>query len=285
MPAKKRYATRVVIFGVLVVTGLYIVCVIGLTMGQRRLIYYPCRKSFAESQPAAAKIGFQPWANAKGELIGWHRSSQVGPGTRAMLLLHGNAGCATSWFHYADGFQSAAAIDFYIMEYPGYGGRAGSPTQSSIIGASEEAFDCIPNHCETYIIGESLGTGPVCYLAGKQRGKVSGVFLVAPYNSMSGAAGRHLPLFPVKWMLKDKYPSNEWLKEYQGPLAVLLGGNDDVIPSELGQELFDGYKGPKKLWSDPSATHDDLHARAPSIAKEVLEFWSKLDSVSGAINR
>lgn len=278
MPAKKVSASRVVIFGVLVITGLYVVCVVGLTVGQRKLLYYPCKQSIAEVQPAAAKIGFKPWQNRKGELIGWFRPSQTGPAVRTILLLHGNAGCASGWFHYAEGFQSVEPIDFYILEYPGYGGRSGAPKQSTILHAADDAVANLSQKCGFYVIGESLGTGPASYLAHKYPTKVKGVFLVAPYNNLAAAAGAHLPLFPVKWMLKDKYPSDKWLKDYFGPLAVMLGGKDEVIPNELGRILFDGYGGPKKLWFEPKATHDDLHVGAPSIAKEIVEFWNSYEA-------
>jgi pimeloyl-ACP methyl ester carboxylesterase len=270
----KVSASRVLVFGVLVVTGLYLVCIVGLTIGQRKLLYYPCKQSIIEAQPNAARIGFQAWQKATGEVIGWIRPSQTGPATRTILLLHGNAGCASAWFHYAQGFQSAEPMDFYILEYPGYGGRSGAPTQSTILHAADDAVASLPQQCGIYIVGESLGTGPACYLAGKYAAKVKGVFLVAPYNNLAAAASAHLPLFPVKWILKDKYPSDQWLKEYHGPLGVLLGGNDSVIPCELGRKLFDGYAGPKKLWFEAGASHDDLHQGAPAAAREVLAFWS-----------
>jgi len=282
VPAKKVSASRVIIFGALIVTGLYVICLIGLTIGQRQLLYYPCKISIREQQPTAAKVGFKPWENAKGELIGWFRASQTAPASRTILLLHGNAGCASGWFHYADRFQAAEPIDFYILEYPGYGGRSGKPTQSTILRAADDAFTAIQQNWGIYIVGESLGTGPACYLAGKYATKVKGVFLVAAYNNMAGAAGAHLPLFPVKLMLRDKYPSDQWVKSYRGPLAVMLGGSDSVIPNELGRSLLDGYSGPKKLWFDPTATHDDLHARAPEAASEILEFWGTVEVPAGA---
>ena len=54
----------------------------------------------------------------------------------------------------------------------------------------------------------------------------------------------------------------------------MLGGKDEVIPSEPGRRLFDGYGGPKKLWFQAAATHDDLHAGAPAAAKVVMAFWN-----------
>lgn len=263
------------------VTGLYVICLVGLTIGQSRLLYYPCKVSIREERPSAAKVGFRPWENAKGESIGWFRPSQTTPAVRTILLLHGNAGCASGWFHYADGFQAIEPIDFYILEYPGYGGRSGRPTQSTILRAAVEALTNLGKSCELYLIGESLGTGPACYLAGRYPSVIRGIYLVAPYNNMAGAAGAHLPLFPVRLMLKDKYPSDVWLKDFRGPLAVMLGRNDTVIPDELGRRLYDGYGGPKKLWFRATATHDDLHAKAPEAAKEIIKFWSTPEGGAG----
>jgi pimeloyl-ACP methyl ester carboxylesterase len=275
VPAKKTPAWRIIIIGVLVVTGLYVVCVVGLTLAQRRLLYYPCRTSITELRATAAQIGFQPWRNAKGEFIGWFRLSQTARSQRAILMLHGNAGCAPEWFHYADGFESVEPVDFYILEYPGYGGRPGSPTQSSILWAAEDAFTNLPASCQICLTGESLGTGPACYLAGKENDRISGMFLVAPYNNLTAAARKHLPLFPVKWMLRDKFPSDEWLQNYHGPLAILLAEKDTVIPNELGRKLFDDYPGAKKLWVEPGATHQDVHRPRAALWAEVIAFWNK----------
>src|SRR6266404_5617542 len=80
-------------------------------------------------------------------------------------------------------------------------------------------------------------------------------------------------MFPVKLMLRDKYPYDHYLASYHGPVGVLLAGKDRVVPSDLGRKLFDNYRGPKKLWFYPNATHEDLHAANPAIWKEDVEFW------------
>jgi len=198
VPKKKISTSRIIITGLLIVTGLYVVCLIGLTLAQRNLLYYPCTTTVEQAQPASAKIGFAPWRNAEGKFIGWFRTTPEGRARRKILLLHGNAGCAPGWFHYADGFQAVEPTDFYILEYPGYGGRSGSPSQSSILRAADEALQSVPQECSIFLVGESLGTGPVCYLAGKHDARIGGVLLVAPYNNMTAAAQEHLALFPVK---------------------------------------------------------------------------------------
>jgi len=274
VPKPKHTAARILTFAVLFVTRLYFVCLVGLTLGQRKLIYFPCTTTFPQVQPTAATAGFQPWLGTHGQPIGWFRPSPSGKAARAILLTHGNAGCAFGWFHFAEGFQAVEPADFYLLEYPGYGGRDGSPTQKSILGAADEAFNSIQQTCSVFLVGESLGTGPACYLAGRHNERIGGVFLVAPYNNLASAAQAHLPLFPVKWMLKDKFPSHVWIQDYHGPLAVLLAEKDTVVPSELGRKLFDGYGGRKQLWVEPGATHDDVNRPRREIYQEVVDFWT-----------
>jgi uncharacterized protein len=276
VPKSKLSIVRVATTVVLIVTGLYVVCVVGLTLAQRRLMYFPCRSSMRQLRMAASAQNFREWRDGRGKFQGWAREQQDSKGRR-ILLLHGNAGCAPDWTHYADAFQARASADFYILEYPGYGGRPGKHTQKEILEAAEEGFESIAHCGKIYLLGESLGTGVASYLAGKYPDRVAGVFLVAPYESITAVARRHLPLFPVKLMLKDTYPASAWLKAYKGPLAVLLAGKDRVIPNDLGRKLYDDYAGPKKLWLEPGAGHNDVHHPRPALIDEVVEFWDNAE--------
>jgi uncharacterized protein len=271
MAKGKPRITRVLLTGALIVTGLYVVCCIGLTLGQRKLMYHPCGRSTKELHSAADNAGFRAWVKTSGEQIGWVRTTRKA--SRRILLLHGNAGCAPDWFQHADAFQAIAPVDFYILEYPGYGGRKGKPNQAAILEAAKEGFEAIPGDCPVFLVGESLGTGVAAFIASGHPKKTAGIFLVAPYNSMSAVARSHLPLFPVKWMLKDTYPSTTWLASYNGPLAALLGGKDTTVPRELGQDLYDRYLGPKTLFIEANSSHEDLHKPNSAIIRQVLRFW------------
>jgi pimeloyl-ACP methyl ester carboxylesterase len=191
-----------------------------------------------------------------------------------VLVIHGNAGCAGDRFHYADAFQAIEPMAFYILEYPGYGGRTGKPSQSTILNAAEDGLKSIPGEYSVFLMAESLGTGVASFLAGAHPDRVGGVLLIAPYSNMTAVAKRHLPLFPVRAILRDKYPSSAWLSKYRGPVAVLLAGRDTIIPTEFGRALFDSYTGPKKLWIEPELGHNDLHMPREGTWQEVIEFWN-----------
>jgi fermentation-respiration switch protein FrsA (DUF1100 family) len=120
-----------------------------------------------------------------------------------------------------------------------------------------------------YVVGESLGTGVAAYIAGTHSNSVAALLLIAPYHNLGDVAQGHMPIFPAKYMLRDKFPSAEYLRNYHGSLAVLLAGEDTVVPNRFGRRLFDAYAGPKKLWEIPKAGHNDL----PYVP---VEWWKEL---------
>jgi pimeloyl-ACP methyl ester carboxylesterase len=150
--------------------------------------------------------------------------------------------------------------DFYCVEYPGYGWRQGSANQSSIVAAANAAVnELLANDTRPlYIAGESLGSGVACLMAARHQDKVRGLLLVTPYTSATDIAVGRFPIFPTRLVMQDRYEAAIALKEYSGPVAVLLAGQDYIVPTRFGQALFDGYAGPKKLWIQQGAGHNTL---------------------------
>jgi pimeloyl-ACP methyl ester carboxylesterase len=109
-----------------------------------------------------------------------------------------------------------------------------------------------------FIAGESLGTGVACLLAAKHPDKVRGLFLATPYTSTTDVAQGRFPIFPVSLVMQDRYEAARALRKYRGPVAILLAGQDMIVPTHYGQKLFDGYGGPKRLWIQADAGHNTL---------------------------
>ena len=190
-----------------------------------------------------------------------------------MLVTHGNAGCAFQCGHYADAIQPAALFDVYIVEYPGYENRPGAPTEQSLDEAADQAFQLLPANVPAYLLGESLGTGVATYLAGKHPEKVAGVALLAPYNRLAAVGQAHMVILPVALLLRDRFPSEDHLRSYKGPVAMLVAGHDNVIPERFGRRLYDSYEGPKKLWDFPEGNHGTVMLQPPEIWRQIVEFW------------
>jgi len=252
--------------------ALYVILCLGCAGFQRRLIYFPPSVSPKEAEQYAASQNLTRWTGPHGEPLGWKRPSLVQPAHGQVLVTHGNACCAFQCSHFADAIQQAGAFDVYIVEYPGYENKPGKPTEHGLYAAADEALESLPTHPPTYLIGESLGTGVATYLAGKHPTDIAGVILFAPYNSLVDVGQAHMVILPVGLLLRDRYPSEEHLRTYPGPIAMLTGGHDRVVPEKFGRRLYDSYHGPKRLWEFPKGNHRTVMLQPPEIWKQIVDF-------------
>jgi uncharacterized protein len=253
-----------------------------LALSQRSMIYYPSRHDASSLERTAAAQGFEPWRNSQGETIGYRSLPPAGDPRPplAILILHGNAGYAMHRADYADILRAAApdrAVSVYILEYPGYGARGGRPSQEAFLAAADEAVSTIPAEAPLILLGESIGTGVATATASANPERIAGLLLLTPFNSLANVAQHHYPLLPVGWIMRDQYPSEEWLKNYRGPIAIILAEDDTIVPAKFGQSLHDSYTGPKKLIIADQADHNDLlHTLPPSAWKEATAFLLNL---------
>jgi len=256
----------------LVCLGVYLLICTGCAAFQRRLIYFPPKFTATQVNESARTAKLERWRDATGQAIGLKRLSPKQPVTGRVLIVYGNGSCATGCAHYADVIQAEAALDVFILEYPGYADRPGSPSQQSLLQAADEAFQLLATKGPIYLVGESLGTGVAAYLAGTHSNLVAGVVLLAPYTRLVDVAQYHCPFLPVRLLLVDRFPSEDYLGNYQGPLAILVAGQDQVVPEKFGRRLYDGYTGPKRLWEFPSGNHGTVMMQPPEVWQQIFTF-------------
>jgi hypothetical protein len=263
----------------LAVTYIVICALVGIF--QRRIMYIPFYKTEAGMAVEAAEEGCLPWLNANGKTIGWKSAKQGPVAANRLILFHGNAGYALMRTHYIDGFQgldNGKLWEVYIFEYPGYGARSGKLGQESFIEAGLQAIDTLKaaDSRPIYLLGESLGSGLASALAQRRPKDVAGLFLLTPYARMADVAAHRFGFLPVRLMLLDRWDNVAALHDYHGPVAMLIAGEDEVVTAAQGQLLFDSYTGPKRLWTEPSATHNTVNF-SPSAPwwHEVSDFLLK----------
>jgi uncharacterized protein len=252
-----RRLFRFMIFLLLLVPLGYLFLCIYLYVQQDKMVFSPSRESIEESERLAAGEGFSSWRNAAGELMGWR--SNAGDPDNVLLVMNGNAGTALDRSHYGTYCRNETSNwKTFLLEYPGYGSREGRPSEESLTDAACEAVDLLavaPGR-RIWLLGESLGSGTASATVRKRPDKIAGVILVTPFNSLVAAAAGHYPWMPVTLLLKTRFASDKNLVGYPGPVAFFLGANDRTVPAVLGQELYDGYGGRKRLWIDPEGTHN-----------------------------
>ena len=270
---------------VLTALSLYLLAAGLVAIFQRQMIYHPTTAPTGALNGMARAEGLEPWLNAAGQRIGWKRPSPARPASGQVLVTHGNAGCAVDRVDYATALQQEAPLDVFILEYPGYGDRPGVPSEQSLFAAGEEALQSLEKERQVFLLGESLGSGVATYLAGRHPERIAGALLIAPFDNMTRLAQHHMPFFPARLILRDRFRSDEHVRNFHGPVAVLLAGRDEVVPKKFGQRLFEGYAGPKKLWETPGASHNEVYHQPAEFWREVVAFWHETSQGGRGVRR
>jgi len=247
------WGTQVLRLMALILAGYVAVCLL-LFLRQRQMLYHPGRVSEGDMLASARAAGLLRWLDANGAPIGWMTAD--GSISPPILILQGNAGNALNRAGLVARLRrSGIKARFFILDYPGYGSRAGSPSQASLTEAAVSALDALP--APAVLLGESLGTGVAAQAAARRPDRVSGLILVTPFDSMARAAAHHYPWLPVGWLLLDRFDSVDAFKNFSKPIAVIVAELDETVPAARGRRLVESLHVPKKLWVVRYAGHND----------------------------
>ena len=195
-------------------------------LNQRSLLYFPTHTT------AATQL--RPWI-VDGETIGY-RHTVPAPKT-VWLMTHGNGGQSADRAYVLP--RLSPADSFYILEYPGYGLRTGSPSKDAMNAAALVAYRVLRREFpETPIcvLGESIGSGPASYL-GTVSTPPDKIILVVPFDTLANVAAHRMPFLPVRLMLRDNWDNLTALKSYLGPVEIYGAINDSIIPFEHTKNL------------------------------------------------
>lgn len=264
-----------------IAAGVYVGMTALMAIRQRQYIYHPQRLTPDEADRLAAYEGFERWHDHTGAFAGWRRprkQTESHPPSKRVLLFHGNAGHALHRTHYALNLEGATGHwDVILFAYPGFGLRDGKPSEAAIVSAAETALQTLMAESShpVYLIGESLGSGPACALAGRYPEAIAGLWLVTPFSSLVDAARTHYPILPVRFMLRDRFDNVQALKSFPGRLFVLAAAHDRVVPSKLARRLYESAPTPLKQWMlQPHADHNTLDlSPTAGVWEAVASFW------------
>ena len=126
----------------------------------------------------------------------------------------------------------------YLMKYRGYSGASGEPSEENIYADALALYDHInqqPN-LQITVIGRSMGSAVATYLATKR--KVDQLILVTPFDSVAEVAKSLLPIFPIDWLLHDRFDSKSRASLIKAPTLLLWAKFDEVIPSINTESLI-----------------------------------------------
>jgi pimeloyl-ACP methyl ester carboxylesterase len=217
-----RMLATVVLFAVLVYVGL---CV-ALFAWQRSLIYYPQPRSLGARESAET---FEVDGGVALQL-----TVRPFPGSRAVLYFGGNGEDVSASLPSL--VAAYPAREIVMLHYRGYGGSGGRPSEAAIAGDARALFDRVQaRHPDVIVVGRSLGSGVAVRLASER--PVARLVLVTPYDSLQELAQAQFRLFPVRWLLLDKFESWRHAPQVHAPTLILAAEHDEVIPGASTQRL------------------------------------------------
>jgi uncharacterized protein len=230
----------------------------GLYLFQRHLLYFPDRTRPALGE--LAPLGFREVTVTTADglsLLSWYLPPREG--RPVIAYFHGNGG----HIGYRAGRLPRFVREAYgvlILEYRGYGGNPGTPTEAGLYADGAAALDFLqrdgirPSRLALY--GESLGSGVAVYLAAQR--EIGALILEAPFTSVAEVAQYHYSFVPAALLLQDRFDSMSRIGNVKAPILILHGDRDRVVPVRFGRALFDAAPEPKQFWFSPQAGHEDL---------------------------
>ncbi len=220
-------------------------------------------------------------------LFGWYvesRETQVsstGLTTGVLLWCHGNAG---NIIHRLENLVELyrLGLSVFIFDYRGYGRSSGTPSEEGLYsdGLAAYAYLTARRHIapeRLVLFGRSLGAAVAGEVASRK--PAAGLILESPFPSVGAVARAHYLGLPVDWLLSAEFNLVERLRRISVPVLVVHGNRDEVVPIQLGKQVFEAAKEPKSFYLVPGANHNDLYVvggrpyfqRIRQFVKEVIK--------------
>ena len=251
---------RNLVYLLLLPVGGYVLICMVLFAGQRSHIYYPVR----ESNPTGAQSIRLQGAGAALKVWVVRR-----PGPRAIIYFGGNAEDVA---YNLEAFTAAfPGHSLYLVNYRGYGGSSGKPTESGLTSDAVAIFDELAKqHSGISVIGRSLGSGVAAHLASVR--SIHRLVLVTPFDSLVNVASAHFRYFPVSLLMRDRYDTARLVPSIRAPVLIIIAADDEIIPRPRSDALVATF-GPSRARVTvlDGVGHNDLDGH-PQYLESIAEF-------------
>jgi fermentation-respiration switch protein FrsA (DUF1100 family) len=192
------------------------------------------------------------------ELHGWYLAHPDPVGVA--LYCHGNSGNVAIHAEILRELRDMHRLSVLVFDYRGYGRSKGKPHEAGLLQDARAARAWLANKIgvaepDIILIGRSLGGGVAVQLAAADGCR--GLVVERSFTSLPDVAAHVNPWIMPRVTMQNRFPSLETIPNYHGPLLVLHGTADDLIPFEQGVQLFEAANEPKKFVALQGVGHND----------------------------
>ena len=268
---KMNYFTTILLIFIII----YFFILISTYIFQRNLLYHPSENNYSSDTLDVSIIKVKIKTQDDIELLSWYHNKDIDK-YKTILFLHGNAGSLENRIHKINHLKDIN-VNFLIISWRGFSGNRGNPTEKGLYEDARSAVRWLKSKgiSENNIIiyGESLGTGVAVEIG--QNNNFGGIILESPFTSMVDAGKNHYPYLPIKFLLKDKYDSENKIKNIKSPILVMHGKVDDIVPFSMGQKMYELANQPK--YSYFSDYDDHMMEYNKKLLKALKDFIDSLN--------
>lgn len=185
-------------------------------------------------------------------LNGWFLKPRNTKASITLLCFHGNGGFLFSQYQKMTpllnyGFQ------IFLFDYSGYGYSEGKATRKNIIDDAISALKYIRsrndvNKTKIVVYGQSLGGNLAVIVAPKIESEIDGLVLEGAFSNHKDIAAKRAG-FLGRIFVREKNNALKTIKKYHKPLLVIHSTEDQTIPYEMGEKLFDAGNEPKEFFT------------------------------------
>lgn len=264
--AGRRAALRVVLASAAAVLVAYAAAAAYLWTHQRTLIFLPAREVLRT--PGDVGLRYEevriPVPGSDGAFLhGWWIPSGD-PAARTVLYLHGNdlnIGASVEPIARLCGL----GLSVLVVDYRGYGKSSdGPPNEARVYEDAGAAWRYLIREKQlapgrTFIYGHSLG-GAIALDLASSHPEVAGVIVESAFTSMRDVAAIDYWMFPVDWMLDERFDAIEKARKLRTPVLYIHGTADREVPYAMSERLYEATNAPKRLLLVPGGGHEDSSA-------------------------
>ncbi len=218
---------RTLLTFLVIVAVAYLALLAFVYVTQRGQIYFPTAES---RHPHAQAL----WIDRGGERIKVWVVPR--PGSQALLYFGGNAeDVAGNIDLFAEAFPDRS---LYLVNYRGYGGSSGRPTEAGLQADALAVFDHVRQE----------------------------------RDSLVNVAREYFRWLPVGLLLRDRYESATRANEVEAPVLIVIAGDDEIVSRARSEALAAAFKpGQVQVEVIPGVGHNTLD-ESPAYLEAVRRF-------------
>jgi pimeloyl-ACP methyl ester carboxylesterase len=191
-----------------------------------------------------------------------------------VLRFYGNADRADRWIASEAAAWPDRAVEFWGVNYPGYGGSTGPARLQGVADSALAAYDALRAVAGTrpiFVFGTSLGTTAALHVAAERQ--VAGLVLQNPPALRQLIVGDHgwwnlwLLAYPISLQIPSTLDSVANASRVNSPALFLLADQDEVVRPKYHRLVVNAFAGPKEVLVQEGARHNT--PMTPDFAQRV----------------